>query len=227
MKNCEFCKIEFIPKKPKGRFCGRVCACRFVCHTYVGAIWTKKEDDFLLEQIGQTPAKNIVKAYKLWSSESRTTDAILGRLDVLASRENISLDCVDDNFSMSAAAKFLGVSRWIICKLVANKQLKTRKVAWNQSAILKADLKKAVLRNPSDFKNCDRDNLFWVLGKQELVDRVKDAPAKRQSAIQITDGINIYPSVRQAAKQNFCSKTLILKALETNAIVNNKRFYKV
>lgn len=234
MKNCLACEKLFTPNRNRQKYCSIKCNYDRFRNTFCGALWTEEEEHLLLLLIGTMPSKEIIAAYRKQASEfdfpNRANSAIQQKLKKLAQRDNLTLQCTEDNFSIASAAKNLGVSKWLLHKFIREKKLSVRTIERNQKAISKKNLKKLVLANPSYFCQCDSINLFWLLEDRDAVkavQKVEPTIITKGRPVKVTDGTIVYSSMRQAASFNFCHKSVIKKALETNAIVNNKRFYKV
>lgn len=231
MKNCQFCKA---PNQAEGRFCSKICATRYINLAMSSPRWTEEEDELLVENIGELPSKELISAYKKSALKlgfpQRTSEAIDRRLSKISKEKGLSRDCVDDNFPICAAAKFLGVSKEILKKFVYSKELPAKKVTNSQSAIRKSHLAKLVLKYPEYFAKCETERLFWLFehGEEkkvmEKIARIKSAEPVRPKSFRVTDGAIAYPSVRAAAKANHCHQTTIRRAMKANKTVNGKRF---
>lgn len=186
------------------------------------AAWSQEEVDFLADNLGSLPFPLLVKSFKRWAAKQgylgRTDTAIEMQIHRMTTHSPLSRKCTEDNFTVYELARGLGVPRDRVRVFVRNGKLKPRKVARNQNAVNRKDAIALVLNNPSYFANCDRDNLFWLLENNELVEKVKSAEPstkgfRRAVRCYAPDGIRAYSGVKEAARANFVSHHCISEAI--------------
>lgn len=224
MRNCAFCNKEFEAKTSR-LCCTRTCSAKLSMDKKGKSAWTPQEISFLENNLGSLPFRSLITAFKQWAKKqgypTRTTAAIDVQIHRMTTHSHLSRKCTEDNFTVYELARGLGVKMDRIRVFVRNGKLPRRKIARNQSAIKRKDAIALVLDNPSYFANCDRDNLFWLLENNKLVEKVKNAPQStkgRSRAVRCysAHGIKTYPSLRAAAKANFISHSCIFQAITTN-----------
>lgn len=221
MRMCVFCNKEF-EAKTKRLCCSRTCSAKLSMQKKGKAAWTENEINFLADNLGSIPYPQLVISFKKWSAKNgylkRTTTAIEVQIHRMTSNSHLSRKCTEDNFTVYELARGLGVHMDRVRLFVRNGKLKPRKIARNQSAIKRKDAIALVLNNPSYFANCDRDNLFWLLEDNELVEKVKGVEPstrgfRRAVRCYAPDGIRDYSGVKEAARANFVAHNSISKAI--------------
>lgn len=186
------------------------------------AAWSKEEAEFLEGNLGSLPFRSLIASFKKWAAKNsysgRTTTAIEVQIHRMTSNSHLSRKCTEDNFTVYELARGLGVPMDRVRLFVRNGKLKPRKVSRNQNAVKRKDAIALVLSNPSHFASCDRDNLFWLLENNELVEKVKNSEPstrgfRRAVCCYASDGIRIYSGVKEAARDNFVSHGCISQAI--------------
>ena len=186
------------------------------------AAWSNPEIEYLAEHLGSTPFRQLRINFKSWATRNgypkRTTTAVEVQIHRMTSNSYLSRKCTEDNFTVYELSRALGVSMDRVRRFVRNGELIPRKVARNQNAIKKDDVIALVLNNPSHFASCDRDNLFWLLENDELVEKVKSVKPstrgfRRAVRCYAPDGIREYSGVKEAARANFISHHCISGAI--------------
>lgn len=224
MKNCAFCNKEF-EAKTKRLCCTRTCSAKLSMEKKGRAAWSSEEIEYLADNLGTTPFPLLIKSFKKWATKNsfptRTTTAIEVQIHRMTSHSPLSRKCTEDNFTVYELARGLGVHMDRVRVFVRNGKLKPRKVARNQNAVKRKDAIALVLSNPSYFANCDRDNLFWLLENDELVEKVKSVKPstrgfRRAVRCYAPDGIRVYSGVKEAARANFVSHHCITEAIARN-----------
>lgn len=221
MRSCAFCNKEF-EAKTKRLCCTRVCSAKLSTAKRGKAVWTQNEIDFLAENLGSIPFPKLIPAFKKWSTRNgyleRTTTGIEVQIHRMTSNSHLSRKCTEDNFTVYELARCLGVSTDRIRVFVRNGKLKPCKIARNQSAVSRKEAIALILDNPSYFANCDRDNLFWLLESDELVQKVKSVEPstrgfRRAVRCYAPDGVRVYSGVKEAARANFVSHHCISQSI--------------
>ena len=221
MKNCIFCKKEF-EAKTKRLCCTRSCAAKFSTEKKGGSAWKQEEIEYLEDNLGALPYPLLVKSFKKWAAKQgypkRTTTAIDVQIRRMTSNSPLSRKCTEDNFTVCELSRGLGLPRDRVRLFVRKGELQFRKIAHNQNAIKRKDAIALVLNNPSYFANCDRDNLFWLLEDENLVQQVKNSEPstrgfRRAVRCYAPDGIRVYSGVKEAARANFISHNRISQAI--------------
>ena len=221
MKNCAFCNKEF-EAKTKRLCCTRTCSAKLSMEKKGKAAWSNPEIEYLAEHLGSTPFRQLRINFKSWATRNgypkRTTTAVEVQIHRMTSNSYLSRKCTEDNFTVYELSRALGVSMDRVRRFVRNGELIPRKVARNQSAIKKDDAIALVLNNPSHFASCDRDNLFWLLEDNDLVEKVKNSEPstrgfRRAVRCYAPDGIRVYSGVKEAARANFVSHGCISQAI--------------
>jgi len=221
MKNCIFCKKEF-EAKTKRLCCTRSCAAKFSTEKKGGSAWKQEEIEYLEDNLGALPYPLLIKSFKKWAAKQgyseRTDMAIDAQIRRMTSNSPLSRKCTEDNFTVYELSRGLGVPFDRIRLFVRNGKLQFRKIAHNQNAVKRKDAIALVLNNPSHFANCDRDNLFWLLEDENLVQQVKNSEPsirgfRRAVRCYAPDGIRVYSGVKEAARANFISHNLISQAI--------------
>jgi hypothetical protein len=221
MKNCAFCDKEF-ETKTKRLCCTRTCSAKMSMQKKGKAAWSKQEIEFLADNLGALPFPILIKSFKKWSEKQgyleRTTTAIEVQIHRMTTKSPLSRKCTEDNFTVYELARGLGLPMDRVRLFVRNGKLKPRKVARNQNAVKRKDAIALVLNNPSHFASCDRDNLFWLLEDNQLVEAVKSSEPstrgfRRAVRCYAPDGIREYSGVKEAARANFISHGCISEAI--------------
>lgn len=221
MKNCIFCKKEF-EAKTKRLCCTRSCAAKLSTEKKGGSAWTKAEIEYLTEHLGSTPFRQLIINFKSWATRNkqpkRTTTAIDVQIHRMTSNSPLSRKCTEDNFTVYELSRGLGVPMDRVRLFVRNGKLIPRKIARNQNAVKREDAIALVLNNPSHFASCDRDNLFWLLEDEQLVEKVKSVEPstrgfRRAVRCYAPDGIRVYSGVKEAARVNFVTHGCISQAI--------------
>lgn len=224
MQNCSFCGNPF-EATTKRLCCTRSCSAKLSMAKKGKAAWSNEEIEYLVDNLGSKPFPILIKSFKKWASKQgyleRTTTAIEVQIHRMTSNSPLSRKCTEDNFTVYELARGLGVPMDRVRIFVRNGKLKPRKVARNQNAVKRKDAIALVLNNPSHFANCDRDNLFWLLEDEKLVEKVKSVEPstrgfKRAVRCYAPDGIRVYSGVKEAARANFISHHCISEAIARN-----------
>lgn len=221
MRTCVFCNKEFEAKTDR-LCCTRTCSAKLSMQKKGKVAWTQNEIDFLADNLGSIPYPQLITSFKKWSAKNgyskRTNTAIEVQIHRMTTHSPLSRKCTEDNFTSYELARGLGLPFDRIRSFVRNGKLTPRKIARNQSAIKRKDAIALVLNNPSYFANCERDNLFWLLEDNELVEKVKSVEPstrgfRRAVRCYAPDGIRDYSGVKEAAKANFISHHCISEAI--------------
>lgn len=220
MKNCAFCNQEFEAKTNR-LCCTRSCSAKLSIQKK-GKLWSKEEIEYLAENLGSLPFPLLVKSFKKWAKKQgyleRTNMAIEVQVHRMTTHSHLSRKCTEDNFTVYELARGLGVPMERVRAFVRNGKLKPRKVSRSQNAVKREDAIALVLNNAPIFANCDRDNLFWLLEDDALVEKVKSSEPstrgfRRAVRCYAPDGIRVYSGVKQAARENFISHNCISQAI--------------
>lgn len=220
-RNCVFCEKEF-ESKTKKLCCTRSCSAKMSMKKRGKTVWSKPETEYLTEHLGSVPFHQLIINFKSWSTKNgypkRTTTAIEVQIHRMTSHSPLSRKCTEDNFTVYELSRALGLPMDRIRLFVRNGKLTPRKVSRNQNAVKREEAIALVLNNPSHFANCDRDNLFWLLESDELVQQVKDSEPstrgfKRPVRCYASDGIRVYSGVKEAARANFISHGCISQSI--------------
>ena len=221
MRNCVFCNQEF-QAKSKRLCCTRSCSAKLAQTKKGGAAWSNEEKQFLEDNLGSLPFPLLIKSFKKWCKKQgfpeRTDTAIDVQVHRMTTHSPLSRKCTEDNFTVYELARGLGVPMDRVRLFVRNGKLTPRKVSRSQNAVSRKEAIALILSNPSHFANCDRDNLFWLLEDDELVQQVKNSEAstrgfRRAVRCYAPDGIRVYSGVKQAARANFISHGCISQAI--------------
>lgn len=221
MKNCIFCKKEF-EAKTKRLCCTRSCAAKFSTEKKGGSAWKQEEVEYLEDNLGALPYPLLVKSFKKWAAKQgyseRTDMAIDVQIHRMTSNSPLSRKCTEDNFTVYELSRGLGLPMDRVRLFIRKGELQFRKIAHNQNAVKRKDAIALVLNNPSHFASCDRDNLFWLLENDKLVEQVKSSvPSTRgfRRSVQCyaPDGIRVYSGVKEAARANFVAHGCISQAI--------------
>ena len=232
MNTCAFCSKEFEAKTQK-LCCSRSCSAKISMAKKGRAAWSNEEIQFLEDNLGVLPFPLLIKAFIKWAKKQgyldRTRTAIDVKIHRLTSHSYLSRKCTEDNFTVYELARGLGVPMDRIRTFVRNGILKPRKISRNQNAIKRKSAIDLVLNNSAHFANCDRDNLFWLLEDEKLVEQVKSSEAstrgfRRAVRCFAPDGIKVYPSVKQAARANFVSHSAISESIARNGLSAGMRW---
>jgi hypothetical protein len=224
MTNCAFCNKEF-EAKTKRLCCTRSCSAKLSMEKKGKAAWTQKEIEFLEDNLGSLPFGSLITSFKKWAAKEgyakRTTTAIEVQIRRMTTHSSLSRKCTEDNFTVYELSRALGLPMDRVRLFVRSGKLKFRKVARNQNAIKRKDAIALVLNNPSYFANCDRDNLFWLLEDDGLVEKVKSSEPstrgfRRAVRCYAPDGVRVYSGVKEAARANFISHQCISQAIARN-----------
>jgi hypothetical protein len=224
MTNCAFCNKEF-EAKTKRLCCTRSCSAKLSMEKKGKAAWTQKEIEFLEDNLGSLPFGSLITSFKKWAAKEgyakRTTTAIEVQIRRMTTHSSLSRKCTEDNFTVYELSRALGLPMDRVRLFVRSGKLKFRKVARNQNAIKRKDAIALVLNNPSYFANCDRDNLFWLLEDDGLVEKVKSSEPstrgfRRAVRCYAPDGARVYSGVKEAARANFISHQCISQAIARN-----------
>lgn len=186
------------------------------------AAWSKEEIEYLADNLGSVPFRQLRINFKSWATRNgypkRTTTAIEVQIHRMTTHSHLSRKCTEDNFTVYELARGLGVPMERIRTFVRNGKLTPRKIARNQNAVKREDAIALVLNNAPIFANCDRDNLFWLLEDDTLVEKVKSSEPstrgfRRAVRCYAPDGVRVYSGVKQAARENFISHGCISQAI--------------
>ena len=186
------------------------------------AAWSKEEIEYLADNLGSVPFRQLRINFKSWATRNgypkRTTTAIEVQIHRMTTHSHLSRKCTEDNFTVYELARGLGVPMERIRTFVRNGKLTPRKIARNQNAVKREDAIALVLNNAPIFANCDRDNLFWLLEDDTLVEKVKSSEPstrgfRRAVRCYAPDGVRVYSGVKQAARENFISHNCISQAI--------------
>lgn len=221
MRNCAYCNKEF-EAKTKRLCCTRSCAGKFSTEKKGGLAWKQEEIEYLADNLGALPFPVLIKSFKKWSKKQgyleRNTTAIEVQIHRMTTHSPLSRKCTEDNFTVYELSRGLGLPMDRVRLFVRNGKLKPRKIAHNQNAVKRKDAIALVLNNPSYFANCDRDNLFWLLEDNKLVEKVKNVEPstrgfRRAVRCYAPDGIRVYSGVKEAARANFVRHGSISQAI--------------
>ena len=186
------------------------------------AAWSNEEVEYLADNLGALPFPLLIKSFKKWAKkqgyQERTDTAIDVQVHRMTTHSPLSRKCTEDNFTVYELARGLGVPMDRVRLFVRNGKLTPRKVSRSQNAVSRKEAIDLILSNPSHFANCDRDNLFWLLENDELVEKIKSVEPstrgfRRAVRCYAPDGVRVYSGVKEAARANFISHNCISEAI--------------
>lgn len=220
MKTCAFCGEKFEAKRSR-LCCTRSCSAKLSMAKKGKSAWTQEEEDFLSCIAGSYPFPKLVNAFNKWAVKSGYPKRSDTAIAIKIKRSTLSRKCTEDNFTVYELARGLGVSKDRIRSFVKNRKLRPKKVARNQYAISRKDAIQLVIDYPEYFSSCDRENLFWLLEDDRLVDQVRSVtPSARGYRKPVRcyskEGIKVYSGVKEAARDNYLTHSCIIGAIARN-----------
>lgn len=180
--------------------------------------WSEDELAYLERLCGYYPASVIAGKLNYWHQKNnraivRSAKSIYSKLSQLG----LSAIPTEDNMTIQDWGKSLGVNK----ARVSNWKtygLKNISLTNNKSMVSIEDMKDFILRKPYLFSDINPEVLEYHFGKEVtniVVEskklRAKNVPLKRK--VKRKDTGVIYPSVSQASKALYCSRTLIYKEI--------------
>ena len=230
-QTCAYCGREF-PKPLRKRFCcDRSCAAKLARQRLGVAPWSEEEADYLRERSGSVPfpllIRNFVAHGKNKGWPSRTKVAIEVKLKRLHRVENLQRKCTLDNWTMRELARCLGISHDRVRSWCRTGGLPCKKIARNQSAIRRVDLKRWLMEHPEKAADVERYLLEAVLDDNQVADFVlshePDTRGYSRPVICLDTGLR-FSSAKAASRASYASPGCVAKACRTGGRAAGKRW---
>jgi transcriptional regulator with XRE-family HTH domain len=195
------------------------------------APWTEVEIDYLRERCEAMPHNQIIYGFRRKAKDSgwpkRSHTAVEVRLKRLQRDENLQRKCTLNNWTIRELARCLGLSHTRVRSWCRIGGLPCRKIARNQNAVLRADLKRWLMDHPGKGADIERYLLEAVLDDKKAVDFIlshePDARGYSRPVICLDNGMR-FNSAKAASRASYASPGRVATACRTGGKAAGKRW---
>ena len=228
---CAYCGRDFPKPLRKRLCCDRTCAAKLARVKLGIAPWSEVEIDYLRERCEAMPHNQIIYGFRRKAKDSgwpeRSQAAVEMKLKRLRKAENLRRKCTLNNWTIRELARCLGISHDRVRSWCRTGGLPRRKIARNQSAISKADLKRWLMEHPGKAADVELYLLESVLDDPKaaafIIDHEPDIRGYSRPVVCLDNGAR-FRSAREASRASYASPGCVSKACSTGGRAAGKRW---
>jgi transcriptional regulator with XRE-family HTH domain len=177
------------------------------------------------------PHNQIIYGFRRKAKDSgwpeRSQAAVEMKLKRLRKAENLRRKCTLNNWTIRELARCLGISHDRVRSWCRIGGLRCKKIAHNQSAVLRADLKRWLMDHPGKGADIERYLLEAVLDDKNAVDFIlshePDTRGYSRPVICLDNGMR-FSSAKAASRASYLSPGCVASACRTNGKAAGKRW---